>query len=125
MPVRVFVADGHSRHFNRALVDPGSDDTIFPAAIVPHIGVTLRPDSGHSLRWGGQRYSLRFGDVELELSDSGVVWRWPAVVGFSDAPLQYRLLGYSGCLQFFDATFRGEDRILELATNSSFPGMTI
>src|SRR5712671_4765933 len=39
--------------------------------------VILRPHLGHGLRWRGQSYPLRFGDVELELSDSVQVCRWP------------------------------------------------
>ncbi len=95
VPVRIMGPSGNSRHFKRALVDPGSDDTIFPLAIANQIGISLRPDTGHVIRWGGQRYSLRFGDAELELSSNGAVWPWPAVVAFSDAPIQYRLLGCS------------------------------
>jgi hypothetical protein len=61
--------------------------------------------------------------VELELSDdTGAVWRWPAVVGFSPAPMRYPILGTCGCLQFFDPRFRGEDRIVEIETNRSYPG---
>jgi hypothetical protein len=37
---------------------------------------------------------LRFGDVELELSDDiGQIWSWPAVVSFSAAPMRYSILG--------------------------------
>src|SRR6516225_7280279 len=60
---------GSSRYFNRALVDPGSDDCIFPLAIVSRLGVSLRPDTGHSLRWHGQPYRLRFGDADFQLTD--------------------------------------------------------
>ena len=106
----------------KALFDPGSDDTVFPLAIVPRIGASLRPDTGERLRWRGQVYPLRFGDVELELTDSVSVWRWPATVGFSTAPIQYVLLGTRGCLQFCDAMFRGDDRFVELEPNRSYPG---
>jgi hypothetical protein len=64
--------------------------------------------------------------VELELSDeSGSIYRWPATVGFSSAPIRYPILGNAGCLCFFDALFRGDDRIVELATNHSYPGTTL
>ncbi len=123
--VRVILhsATGQSRHFHRVLLDPGSDDTIFPLAMASRMSVTLRPDSGHRLRWGGQPYPLRFGDVQLEITDGVSTARWPAVIGFSDAPLAYRLLGMRGCLQFFDATFRGADRIVELTINRTYPGI--
>jgi hypothetical protein len=44
------------------------------------------------VRWRGQAYPLPFGDVELPLSDDkGEVWRWPAVVAVSPAPMRWRL----------------------------------
>ena len=48
--------------------------------------------------------------------------RWPAVIAFSQAPLRYPILGLSGCLQYFDARYRGEDRIVQLETNRAYPG---
>jgi hypothetical protein len=46
-----------------------------------------------------------------------------AIVCFSNAPIPYRILGYAGCLQFFNVTFRGADRITEIEPNQSCPGM--
>ena len=122
VPVILHGATGQSRHFHRALLDPGSDDTIFPLVIAARLGVTLQPDLGHRLRWRGQPYPLRFGELELEITDGVIKAKWSAVIGFSDAPLAYRLLGLHGCLQFIDTTFRGADRIVELTANRSFPG---
>lgn len=122
VPVRIIGPTAKSRIFSRAVLDPGADDTVFPLAVTGLIDAALRSDTGHSLRWRGKGYALRFGDVELELSDGTATWRWPTVVGFSFAPLRYPILGLSGCLQFFDARFLGERRFIELDTNPSFPG---
>ena len=123
VPVRVVGPPGQSRFFPRALLDTGSDDTIFPLDLVPLLGIALRADSGQGVRWRGQRFPLRFGDAELEMSDeSGAVWRWPALVGFSAAPMRYPLLGNAGCLQFMDALFLGKTQLVELETNDAFPG---
>jgi hypothetical protein len=97
---------------------------VLPLALVGILGAVLRPDGGQGLRWRGQAFSLHFGDLELELSDGLQVWRWPAVVGFSPAPIRYPILGLGGCLHFFDARYRGLDRIVELETNPSYPGIT-
>src|SRR5437868_12976659 len=113
---------GPRRVFPRALLDPGADDTVLPFALAAILGIALHADSGHGLRWRGQGYSLRFGNVVLELSNGPLLWRWPAIVGFSPAPIRYPILGYAGCLQFVDARFRGEDRIVELEAAPSFPG---
>jgi hypothetical protein len=85
----------------------------------------LRPDTVHRVRWRGQLHPLRFGDVELLLTDNGSTWRWPAVVGFSPAPLRYPILGQSGCLQFLNARFLGVDLVVELEANHSYPGTVI
>jgi hypothetical protein len=123
LPVHIIGPTGQVRYFPRALFDPGADDTIFPMDLVPSLGVILMPETGQGVRWRGQRHPLRFAHVELELSDeSSSVWRWPAIVGFSPAPIRYPLLGIAGCLQFFDVQFRGEDRTVELETNRSYPG---
>ena len=120
--VEIIAPLGRRRY--KALLDPGSDDTIFPLAIARRIGVTLRPETGETLRWRGQRYPLRFGNVDLELTDNIAVLRWPAIVGFSAAPIPYVLLGTRGCLQFFDVTFRGDNRIVEIEPNRAYPGTT-
>jgi hypothetical protein len=122
VPVTLFGPTGRRRFFPRALLDPGADDTVFPLVIAGLIGVALRPDSGHVLRWRGQGHALRFGDVSIELSDGAEVWRWSAVIGWSPAPLRYPILGIAGCLQFMDACFLGERRIAQLEVNASFPG---
>jgi hypothetical protein len=123
VPVTI-LAPGGRRFFPRAVLDPGADDTIFPLALAGLLGVPLRPDLGHGVRWRGQGFSLRFGDIDLELSDGLQIWQWPTVVGFSNAPLRYPILGLAGCLQFFDARFRGDDRLVELEINRAYPGTT-
>ena len=123
VPVRLIGFGGRSRYFTRAVFDPCADDTVFHIGLSTVLGIRLRPDTGHVVRWRGQTYPLRFGDVELELADdTGEVWRWPAVVSFSPAVMRYPILGTCGCLQFFDSRFRGEDRLVEIETNRSYPG---
>ena len=122
IPVTIIGPTGGRRFFPRALLDPGADDTVFPLAIAGLIGISLRPDTGHGLRWRGQGYALRFADVSLELSDGIEVWCWTTVIALSPAPLRYPILGLSGCLQFVDASFLGKSQIAHLEANQSFPG---
>ena len=108
----------------QALIDTGAQDTVFPWDLHTVIGAQLRPDGGYVLRWRGTGYPLRFADVELQLTGNGSVWRWPALVGFSPAPLPYVLLGHFGFLQYMDAAFLGEQLVLELEPNVAYPGTT-
>jgi hypothetical protein len=121
-PVTIIGPTGVSRYFKRALVDPGADDTVFPLDLVAKLNVPLRPDTGHGLRWRGQLYSLRYGEVELQLAEGGTAYRWTAVVCFSSAPIPYRILGHAGCLEFFNVTFRGADRSIEIEPNQAYTG---
>jgi hypothetical protein len=66
---------------------------------------------------------VEFHVVELELSQGATRWRWRARVGFTAAPLTYSLLGLRGCLDYFDARFRGADQIVELETNAAYPNV--
>lgn len=106
--------------FGRALVDSGADDTIFPLDVANLLGISLLPVTGHAMRWRGQRVLLRFGRVELQLTDqAGASLRWAATVAFSAANMRYPLLGMAGCLEFFDAKFFGRNRLLELESYAS------
>jgi hypothetical protein len=67
-------------------------------------------------------HPLRFGAVRLELDDGQETWSWPALVGFSPAPIRYPLLGQTGCLEFMNGNFRGEDKVLLLDTVPSYLG---
>src|SRR5713101_917455 len=109
VPVTIIGPTGLVRDFGRALVDPASDDTVFPLDTAARIGARLRPDTGHRVRWRGQLHPLRFADVHLLLKDNSSVWEWPAVVGFSPAAIRYPILGQCGCLQFIDVRFHGAD----------------
>ena len=74
------------------------------------------------MRWRGQPFALRFGEVELELTDAvGSTLRWPATVAFTTANVRYPLLGMCGCLNFFDVKYLGSSQLLEVEPNASFP----
>jgi hypothetical protein len=110
-----------ARRLRHALLDTGSQDTLFPAALAEPLGIVLGGEK-HRLRWRGQGYWVEFHILELELAEAATTWRWRARAGFTSAPLAYALLGQRGCLEFLDATFRGADQAAELDTNRMFPG---
>ena len=118
------VGPGDRRYTTRAVLDTGSDECLFPDTFLQLIGVTPRPELGHSITWRGNRYALRYGDISLMLADDASTYRWPATVAFAPARIPYPLLGLAGCLQFFDVRFRGADRTVELVSNWTYPGAT-
>ena len=108
------------------LLDPGSDDTIFPEWIAPMIGVDLSVADDHNLHLAGRGKPIRcrYTSAKLRITDGKQeTYEWDAVVGFVAVPLRCPLLGHAGFLQYFDVTFQGADRAAILAPNASFPAM--
>jgi hypothetical protein len=122
VPITIYGPSGGSLAFGRALLDTGADDSIFPITVANALGVTFLPITGHAMIWRGQQFTLRYGQVDLELiDDTGNALRWTAPVAFTGANVRYPLLGVCGCLEFLDARFRGKDRVVELEPNAAFP----
>jgi hypothetical protein len=122
VPVTLVGPGGVCRVFDRAILDSGADDTVFPIDTALRLGIPLRPPTGHGVRWRGQLHVLRFANVELSLADLKSTWHWRAVIGFSPAPMLYPILGQAGFLQYFNAQFFGADLAVELEINRDFPG---
>jgi predicted aspartyl protease len=106
-----------------ALLDTGADDTVFPARAAGKLGLDLTSAvPGIATGAGGMRVPVRYAQVTLRLSDGRETREWPALVAFTSARLNQPLLGFAGCLQFFDAQFFGAREEVELTVNSLYPG---
>ncbi len=122
LPITVHGPRGASFMITRAVLDSGADDTILPFDLAALLGVAFLPGARHGLTWRGQHYAMQFGEVQMELTDdAGATLRWPATVAFSRANLRYPLLGVCGFLEYFNVTFLGDDRALEITPNAAFP----
>jgi hypothetical protein len=122
IPVRLIGPSGF-RDFHQTLADSGAVDSVFPDDLVDLLSVVVIPSGVNQLRWRGQAYSMRYGQVQLQLTDGVSLLTLPTVVAFSTAPMAYPVLGHSGCLQFFDASFLGAAPELLLQVNAYFPGV--
>jgi hypothetical protein len=120
------VANPHSSptqtfSFREALVDSGSDDTIFPLAVIRQLQLTPIPGSrGHRLNWRGVAHALQFAEVLLKLESHGNAPQWRTVVGFTDAALKYPLLGQRGCFEFLNFDFHYGDNQFEIRPGAKF-----
>jgi predicted aspartyl protease len=106
-----------------ALLDTGSDDTVFPESEALRAGIDLSqavPRQLQGIGTAGQQ--VRFVEVTLRLTDGIERREWTAWVGFTPFPLRRGLLGFSGFLRFFKATFDGEAEVVELETNGLYLG---
>jgi len=105
----------------QALVDTGSDETVFPASLAKSIGVELDYDAaGQASAVGGHEVRLVPGAVTLELFQNDERHRWQTTVAFleTDEPKdEVALLGYAGFLEFFQATFDSKSHFVTLVSN--------
>jgi hypothetical protein len=111
-----------SQETSFVLIDPGSDDIVFPAALAQRIGVDLaQAPQRHSQGVGAtQAVPVLYAPVILVVSDSVQTVRWRGIVGFVSVPLRFPLFGIAGGLQFFRTTLDGV-RELELVPDPSLP----
>ncbi len=112
-----------------ALVDSGADETLFPMSLAEVLGVELDDQlTSEAAGISGDRLKIHYGDVELQIENGTEIVSWKATVGFADfgsANDEVIILGHGGCLDFFTATFDGEDAVLELVANSLLPSETL
>jgi hypothetical protein len=105
------------------LLDTGSDDTVFPEHLAATLGLDLSSAPIGSMQTANRtRARVRYAPVRLRITDGIEQREWPALVGFTPAPLRQPLLGFAGFLQFFTATFHGDREQVELTINSLYPG---
>ena len=91
------------------LLDTGADETVLEEWMAGYLGIDLNgaPEQPVNLIGRPGMIACRYAMVELLITDAQETYRWSALVGFVPLKLHYQLLGYAGCLQFFDAEFRG------------------
>jgi hypothetical protein len=106
-----------------ALLDTGSDDSVFPDDVATLIGLDLtNAPTGSASGVGMVSAPIRYAEVRLRLSDGNEFREWPARVGFTPTPIKRGLLGFAGFFQFFTATFDGDREHVELTVNATYPG---
>jgi predicted aspartyl protease len=123
VPVTVSGPNGSASYI--ALVDTGSDNTIFPKSVADYLGISLKESTGPAASvFGGQRVELLTGEVVLTLEADGESVNWKALVCFFDfatADQETVILGHAGFLDYFTAVFDGQEGTLTLFPNTDLP----
>jgi predicted aspartyl protease len=111
-----------------ALVDTGSDSTIFPRFVAERLGIPLHVAPNlKATAFGWTPIELEMGPVRLFLTDGRESCRWTETVGFFDSSGdadEMAVLGHAGFLNYFTATFDGKDGQLTLIPNELLPETT-
>ncbi len=106
-----------------AVIDSGSDETLFDESVALSIGIDLT--NAPACPCGSildQIVTARFANVTLRMTDGIEFREWPAWVGFVPN-LRRSVLGFGGFQQFFTTTLYGDDEIVELVVNRLYPGI--
>jgi Predicted aspartyl protease len=110
-----------------ALVDTGSDQTIFPKSVADRLQIAVtQSEEFPAAAFTGERIELLSGEVELEVINDGRRLAWRTVVWFYDAPdtdKESVVFGHAGFLDYFTATFDGLNAILTLEPNAELPAV--
>ncbi|HKB40687.1 MAG TPA: aspartyl protease family protein [Gemmataceae bacterium] len=121
--IHVTVIGPAATELKEGLLDTGSDDTVFPDHMAASLGIDLtNAPRGTARGVGGPGRAVRYAEVQLRITDGREFREWKAKVGFTSTPLNRPLLGFSGFLQFFTATFHGDREEVELTVNSRYRG---
>jgi hypothetical protein len=110
-----------------AIVDTGADNTILPLAIAQKLQIKREECKGPSASaFGGQQIAMKYADIQLGLDDGQLQLKWHARVYF--AALQHPgpetiLVGHQGFLDYFKATFDGENLELVLQPTEDLPAV--
>jgi hypothetical protein len=108
-----------------ALVDSGADETLFPLSLAEVLGIELDQQmTSEAAGVSSDRLKIHYGDVELQIESDQETIAWRTTVGFVDfgsASDEVIILGHGGCLDFFTATFDGENAEVELVPNALLP----
>jgi hypothetical protein len=106
-----------------ALLDTGADDTVFPEVLALKLGVDLSgAPQGIGAGVGKAAGVLKYAQVTLRLTGGNERREWTAWIGFASLPLAYPVLGFAGCLQYFNSLFLGDREEVELMPNRLYPG---
>ena len=110
----------------QALVDTGSDETVFPASLANALGIELDYGAtGQASAVGGHEVRLVPGSATLLLSQRAEEYRWRSTVAFLEVDQpedEIILLGFAGFLEFFEARFDSDNYTVTLIPNSRFRG---
>ncbi|MGE4001395.1 MAG: aspartyl protease family protein [Planctomycetaceae bacterium] len=104
-----------------ALVDTGSDITLFPEDVASNLGIDLTESPARPLSSAlGVIADYRSAEVVLELRrGTSELFRWRTSVGFLSRQMVYSIVGTKGFFEFFALRYDASAGQLELLPNAA------
>lgn len=103
-------------------LDTGSNECYCRVDEANALGIDLsNAISGLHQGIDGTPFRVLYAEVRFRLSDGRTHLEWPALIGFTTAPIRFALLCFAGFLQFFTAEFEGNFERVTLSPNALFP----
>ena len=104
----------------QVLVDTGADYCLFPEDVATRFGIPTQPVVADARMVEDQSSTkTHFAHVELSVNAGANELRWPSEVYFGSG--ETAIIGQMGFLEFFTATFDGDERIMTLEPNRHLP----
>ena len=122
VPLTLETIDGATRIIVDALIDTGSDITLFSADVATLLGINLGSDGNKPVTSAlGTGDSYWPAELFLELRRFPELLRWKATVGFLPRQMAYGLLGTKGFFEFFRLRYDARQNILDIEPGGPLP----
>ncbi|MEX0649408.1 MAG: hypothetical protein WD200_00210 [Candidatus Andersenbacteria bacterium] len=109
----------------RALLDTGSHISVFPNISASSKHLTGNSSKLRGVVAGNEKLIFEGRGISICIGSDGEKYVWEAGVWFTEDDTHRPTLGVLGCLEYFNAEFRGQERTVTLEPAENFPGKVV
>lgn len=97
-----------------ALLDTGADESYVTESMAERLGIEPLSDEASTVHSASGEMSIAYGAATVEVTDGAERFSRPLVVGIVSESWSEAILGHTGFLEYFDATFSYVDQAVSL-----------
>lgn len=97
-----------------ALLDTGADESYITQSVAEKLGVVPLSAGAMTIESASGEMKVWYGRLTVEVSDENEVHSFPVTVGVVGEEWSESILGHTGFLEHFDATFSYADKLVTL-----------
>lgn len=102
-----------------ALLDTGADESYITQSVAEKLGVVPLSADATTIESASGEMKVWYGRLTVEVSDENEVHSFPTTVGVVGEEWSESILGHTGFLEYFDATFSYADKLVTLVRRES------